>query len=150
MWNEDQVMTFESFIDPPLISLFPQTLWGFLNSSQPSGKCCCSVVSFISLKSLSKSFLRSVFYVTFCVWGVWSVALSTLQPGTWQSATVSELWLVLCSAPSVPQPVFTITEKAPTRAFSWLKAPSSAFTILRHFTKRAKLSWGTGGFKTLC
>ena len=24
--------------------------------------------------------------------------------------------LVLCSAPSVPQPVFTITEKAPTRA----------------------------------
>ena len=30
--------------------------------------------------------------------------------------------VVLCSAPSVPQPVFTITEKAPTRAFSWLKA----------------------------
>ena len=26
--------------------------------------------------------------------------------------------LVLCSAPSVPQTVFTITEKAPTRAFS--------------------------------
>ena len=25
-------------------------------------------------------------------------------------------------------PVFTITEKAPTRAFSWLKAPTSAFT----------------------
>ena len=36
--------------------------------------------------------------------------------------------LVLCSAPSVPQPVFTIREKAPTRAFSWLKAPTSAFT----------------------
>ena len=28
------------------------------------------------------------------------------------------------SAPSVPQPVLTITEKAPTRAFSWLKAPT--------------------------
>ena len=27
--------------------------------------------------------------------------------------------------PSGPQPVFTITEKAPTRAFSWLKAPTS-------------------------
>ena len=43
--------------------------------------------------------------------------------------------LVLCTAPSVPQPVFTITEKAPTRAFSWLKAPTSAFTfktLLRH------------------
>ena len=38
--------------------------------------------------------------------------------------------------PSVPQSVFTITEKAPTRAFSWLKAPSSAFTfktLLRHY-----------------
>ena len=43
--------------------------------------------------------------------------------------------LVLCIAPSVPQPVFTITEKAPTRAFSWLKVPTSAFTfktLLRH------------------
>ena len=32
---------------------------------------------------------------------------------------------------------FTITEKAPTKAFSWLKAPSSAFTLktlLRHYT----------------
>ena len=48
--------------------------------------------------------------------------------------------LVLCSAPTVPQPVFTITEKAPTRAFSWLKAPISAFTfkiLLRHCAKRA-------------
>ena len=31
--------------------------------------------------------------------------------------------------PSVSQSVFTITEKAPTRAFSWLKAPTSAFTL---------------------
>ena len=49
-------------------------------------------------------------------------------------------WLVLCSAPSVPQPVSTITDKAPTRAFSWLKAPSCAFTfktLLRHYAKRA-------------
>ena len=41
---------------------------------------------------------------------------------------------------SVPQPVFTITERAPTRAFSWLKAPTSAFTfktLLRHYAKRA-------------
>ena len=41
--------------------------------------------------------------------------------------------------PSVPQPVFTITEKAPTRAFSWLKAPTSAFTfktLLRHYAKQ--------------
>ena len=35
---------------------------------------------------------------------------------------------------------FVITEKAPTRAFSWLKAPSSAFTfktLLRHYAKQA-------------
>ena len=31
--------------------------------------------------------------------------------------------------PSVAQSVFTITEKAPTRAFSWLKAPTSTFTF---------------------
>ena len=34
----------------------------------------------------------------------------------------------------------TITEKAPNRAFSWLKAPTSAFTfktLLRHYAKRA-------------
>ena len=42
---------------------------------------------------------------------------------------------VLCSAPSVPQPVFTITEMAPIRAFSWFKAPTSAYTfktLIRH------------------
>ena len=34
----------------------------------------------------------------------------------------------------------TITEKTPTRAFSWLKAPTSAFTfktLLRHYAKQA-------------
>ena len=53
-------------------------------------------------------------------------------------------WLVLYSAPSVPQPVFTITDKAPTRAFSWLKAPTCAFTfktLLRHYAKRALTPW---------
>ena len=49
-------------------------------------------------------------------------------------------FLVLLNDPSVSQSVFTITEKAPTRAFSWLKAPTSAFTfktLLRHYAKRA-------------
>merc|ERR1712218_212221 len=35
---------------------------------------------------------------------------------------------------------FVITEKAPTRTFSWLKAASTAFkfkTLLRHYAKRA-------------
>ena len=34
---------------------------------------------------------------------------------------------------------FVITEKAPTRAFSWLKAPTSAFTfmtLLRHYASQ--------------
>ena len=41
--------------------------------------------------------------------------------------------------PKVPK-IFTITEKVPTRAFFWLKAPTSAFTfktLLRHYAKRA-------------
>ena len=37
--------------------------------------------------------------------------------------------LVLCSAPSVPQQVFTIMEKAPTRAFYCFKVPTSAITF---------------------
>ena len=35
---------------------------------------------------------------------------------------------------------FIITEKAPTRAFSWLKAAATAFTfktLLRHYAQRA-------------
>ena len=43
----------------------------------------------------------------------------------------ASVWFICISAaddPSVSQPVFTITEKVPTRAFSWLKAATSAFT----------------------
>ena len=53
----------------------------------------------------------------------------------WQLAAA-----VLYSAPSVPQPVFTITEKA----FSWLKAPTNTFTfktLLRHYAKWALTPW---------
>ena len=35
---------------------------------------------------------------------------------------------------------FTITEKAPTRAFSWLKAPTSAFTFKMLCLLRVKSS----------
>ena len=37
---------------------------------------------------------------------------------------------------------FVITEKAPTRAFAWLKAATTAFTfktLLRHYAKRAAI-----------
>ena len=41
--------------------------------------------------------------------------------------------------PSVSHSVFTITEKAPTRAFSWLKAPTRTLTfktLLRQYAKQ--------------
>ena len=79
------------------------------------------------------------------------------SPSLWaclraSTGTGTEYLLVLCSAPSVPQPVFTITEKAPTRAFSWLKAATSAFTfktLLRHYAKQAlthRGEWVTFGW----
>ena len=37
--------------------------------------------------------------------------------------------LLLLESYSKVREDFTITEKAPTRAFSWLKAPTSAFTF---------------------
>ena len=55
----------------------------------------------------------------------------TSTPGSSSSPRTSAAY-----DPSVSQSVFTITEKAPTRAFSWLKAPTSAFTfktLLRHY-----------------
>ena len=42
-------------------------------------------------------------------------------------APVTLLDLVQVSAPKISIRRFVITEKAPTRAFSWLKAPTSAF-----------------------
>ena len=48
--------------------------------------------------------------------------------------------MVLTSASKCSIRRFVSTEKAPTRAFSWLKAPTSAFTfktLLRHYAKQA-------------
>ena len=47
---------------------------------------------------------------------------------------------VRCSAWKSSIRRFVITEKAPTRALSWLKAATTAFTfktLLRHYAKRA-------------
>ena len=38
--------------------------------------------------------------------------------------------------------VFTITEKTPTRAFFWLKAPTSTFTFMTLLRHCAKLVFG--------
>ena len=52
----------------------------------------------------------------------------------------SSLVSVVTSASKKSIRRFVITEKAPTRAFSWLKAATTAFTfktLLRHYAKRA-------------
>ena len=60
-----------------------------------------------------------------------------LRSGAWAVRT----WPRTSAAddPSVSKSVFTITEKAPSRAFPWLNAPKSIFTfktLLRHYAKR--------------
>ena len=39
------------------------------------------------------------------------------------------VWCSAANQPSASQLVFTITDKAPTRPFSWLKVPTIAFTF---------------------
>ena len=66
-------------------------------------------------------------------------------PGFYAAATIPSP----SHSGALQQQSFTITEKAPTRAFSWLKAPTSAFafkTLLRHYAKQTSI---TGGYKTL-
>ena len=56
-----------------------------------------------------------------------------------QSKLLTELYL-FTSASKRSIRRFVITEKAPTRDFSWLKAATTAFTfktLLRHYAKRA-------------
>ena len=53
---------------------------------------------------------------------------------------ITEMERVSVSASKSSIRRFVITEKAPTRAFSWLKAATTAFafkTLLRHYAKRA-------------
>ena len=45
------------------------------------------------------------------------------------TAAIGPSPVVLYNDPSVSQPVFTITKKAPTRTFSWLKATNKLFHI---------------------
>ena len=56
----------------------------------------------------------------------WGAAQPPEPPGAGDTAAPAP---VPQTDPSVPQPVFTITERVPTRAFFWLKAPTSAFTF---------------------
>ena len=64
------------------------------------------------------------------------------QPAQAQGAQ-QEAW-IWSSASKSSIRRFVITEKAPTRAFSWLKAATNAFTfktLLRHYAKQALTPW---------
>ena len=58
-----------------------------------------------------------------------------LLSGIW----ISGFWFPVCLSSRAANEVFTIKEKAPTRAFFWFKAPTSAVTfktLLRHYVKQ--------------
>ena len=65
----------------------------------------------------------------------------TWYPARWKHLETSKVTVLLSSSASKSSiRRFVITEKAPTRAFSWLKAATTAFTfktLLRHYAKRA-------------
>ena len=70
-----------------------------------------------------------------------SVGISWLWADLWSGVTATDLYTTAWNEgyPNVPKD-FTITEKASTRAFSWLKVATTAFTfktLLRHYAKRA-------------
>ena len=83
-----------------------------------------------------------------------STGLNVTLQHLWPSSDIPKVrytlvTLVSASKRSIRR--FIITEKAPTRAFSWLKAATTAFTfktLLRHYAKQALT--GMGGYKTLC
>ena len=63
-----------------------------------------------------------------------------VSPSLWWAGDTDQTGWVLGSASKSSIRRFVITEKAPTRAFSWLKAATTAFTfktLLRHYAKRA-------------
>ena len=74
-----------------------------------------------------------------------TIAISTqlfksLERRIQHSKLVAEQSTAVCSASKSSIRRFVITEKAPTRAFSWLKAATTAFTfktLLRHYAKWA-------------
>ena len=75
----------------------------------------------------------------------WGCSPRAWWSGTWRTTTRPAFRWWCKGAPSDSQSVFTIPEKAPTRAFFWLKAPTSAFTfktLLRHYANQtARLLW---------
>ena len=84
-------------------------------------------LSQISLITIYKSTVYRTLYIELD--SLVATIVSIPQPGPRDSpilvAVLVQPGVVLCSDPSVSQPVFTITENAPTRALSWLKVESA-------------------------
>ena len=76
-------------------------------------------------------------------WRCGGVDLRVQQFSPWRRPAAEQQSSAQCPRPSASKSSirrFVITEKAPTRAFSWLKAATTAFTfktLLRHYAKRA-------------
>ena len=71
---------------------------------------------------------------SWCSWRPSACSGSTGSQGGHQClqrtvAFSQDIWCVCCSAANDPSAVFTFTEKAPTKAFSLLKAPTRVFTF---------------------
>ena len=95
---------------------------------------CCHASSCTVMHSFHPLHLLRLYPKTIIVWKLNDV----LEWCRFSSRALSSGldWTRAANDPSV----FTITEKAPTRDFSWLKAPTGAFTfktLLRHYAKRA-------------
>ena len=90
--------------------------------------------------------LRSSDSVFSFVFQSWNPARSSELPRTksvciFKSAALA-VWEIEIQTKAIRR--FVITEKAPTRAFSWLKAATTAFTfktLLRHYAKQALTQW---------
>ena len=109
------------------------------------------------LQSQVSNLISWTMMLTTCVWPVRAaptIARMSLswksEPGEW--VCVLGPWLQHCSTAALTCTSawkssirrFVSTEKARTRAFSWLKADTTAFTfktLLRHYSKRALTPW---------
>ena len=138
------------FIVPPISSRIKTTFQHLSFKSVSANRCESSLIS--RLEECSQ-----VFPWTAPVPGTRTRKLSAVSGGRRAATRASnEPSRRLCED-------FTITEKVPTRAFSWLKVPTNAFTFKtlcktgvdptvsrREIGSATQLSYGTGGYKTLC
>ena len=136
MQHQDRIIVGTSSIDTTWISFHTAIIFGitFLHSSDSCQLGCKPVYI--------NDFIHNLRHDTLLT----AIQVAGLQTDWWlyfltQCISPSRLGQIsIMSRAANDSSVFTITEKAPTWAFSWLKAPTSASTLktlLRHYDKRA-------------